>query len=64
MGPRHRTTVGSYGGGVSYERGTPLQASLYFVDTNTALSFFSTQLVCTTSRVGTGVPRSQDPSPP
>ena len=23
--PRHRATVGSYGGGVSYERGTPVE---------------------------------------
>ena len=28
--PRHRTTVGSYGGGVSYERGTHVSLQLRF----------------------------------
>ena len=28
--PRYRATVGSYGGGVSYERGTPVGPELFY----------------------------------
>ena len=40
QGPRHRPTVGSYGGAVSYERGTPVGCGVFTCAAQEAGSYF------------------------